>query len=337
MGLDLNLLVVLRTVLAERSATAAARRLHVTQSAVSNALARLRAVLGDPLVVRNGRGLAPTPRALELAPELDHALGTLDRLIAGRRGFDPTISTRTFTVSLTDSYELSDLPRLVASFAQAMPRAQLRVITPERMIALGGLAHGQVDAAIVPMVLEAPGMRKRELFTEAAVAVVRRDHPDVGDRLTRAQFESLPHVEVRVVGEDGVGARLAKAHYARLGVTRNVAVVVPHFHAVAIAVAHSDAIGTLPDRFAAAIATMLPLRPVALPFAGMDWHMAMGWHEASDADPGSRYFRELVYAAFTHDVGSAGVRARRAPRGASASASHGATTAQRRSRSQSRS
>lgn len=312
-GIDVNLLVVLRAVLAERSATAAAKRLHVTQSAVSNALARLRGVLGDPLVVRHGRGLSPTPLALELRADLEAGLGQLDRLLARQRRFDPATSTRTFTVSLTDSYELSDLPRLVANFAHALPRAQLQVITPERLIATNGLATGVVDAAVLPTPLELPGLHKRPLWSERSVLVVRRDHPEVGDRVTREQFERLRHVEVRVVGENGVGAKLAKSHLHKLGVTRNAAILVPHFNAVAIAVAHSDAIGFLPQRFAQAVMRMLPLREVRMPFPGVDFAMSLGWHDSTDADAGSQFFRELIYAAFVPERADAGTpRPRRA-------------------------
>lgn len=314
-GIDVNLLVVLRAVLAERSATRAAKRLHVTQSAVSNALARLRAVLGDPLVVRHGRGLSPTPLALELRADLEAGLGQLDRLLARQRRFEPATSTRTFTVSLTDSYELSDLPRLVTSFEQALPRAQLQVITPERLIASNGLATGVVDAAILPTPLEMPGLHKRPLWSERSVLVVRRDHPEIGERVTREQFERLRHVEVRVVGEHGVGAKLAKSHLHKLGITRHAAILVPHFNAVAIAVAHSDAMGFLPQRFAEAVMRMMPLRAVGVPFPAVDFAMSLGWHDSTDADAGSRFFRELVFEAFR--PGPAKPRAPRARRAGS--------------------
>src|SRR4029079_1458657 len=103
-SIDLNLFLVLHAVLEERSATRAARRLHVTQSAVSNALARLRQLLGDPLVVRNGRGLAPTLRAGELQPLLQEVAARLERAM-DRRGFVPEESTRTFTIALADNHQ----------------------------------------------------------------------------------------------------------------------------------------------------------------------------------------------------------------------------------------
>jgi DNA-binding transcriptional LysR family regulator len=110
-AIDLNLFLVLHAVLEERSATRAAARLHVTQSAVSNALARLRQLLGDPLVVRSGRGLVPTPRAEQLAPLLREATDRLAQAV-DRRGFVAAESTRTFTIALADSHQACDVPRI---------------------------------------------------------------------------------------------------------------------------------------------------------------------------------------------------------------------------------
>src|SRR4029077_6587939 len=126
-AVDLNLFLVLHAVLEERSATRAAARLHVTQSAVSNALARLRHLLGDPLVVRRGRGLVPTPRADELAPLLREVASRL-ALALDRRAFGPEESTRTFTISLADNYQACEVPRIARAFAARLPRAVLRVV-----------------------------------------------------------------------------------------------------------------------------------------------------------------------------------------------------------------
>src|SRR5262249_12765943 len=123
-AVDLNLLLVLHAVLEERSATRAAARLNVTQSAVSNALARLRVLLGDALVVRSGRGLVPTPRAAELGPLLRDVVERLS-LVLDQRGFVPEESTRTFTIALADSYQLCDAPRIARAFAKRLPHAAL--------------------------------------------------------------------------------------------------------------------------------------------------------------------------------------------------------------------
>ena len=121
-ALDLNLLLVLDTVLAERSVARAARRLHVTPSAISNALARLRTALGDPLVARSGRGIVPTPRALALAPALARALRELDLAVHGAT-FDPATTIRTFTVAIADAGQVVRMPRLAKLLAKLGARA----------------------------------------------------------------------------------------------------------------------------------------------------------------------------------------------------------------------
>src|SRR5215471_12294499 len=120
-AVDLNLFVVLHAVLEEQSATRAAKRLNVTQSAVSNALARLRTVLGDPLFVRRGRGLVPTPRAEELAPILAQAMGHLERAVDQGQAFVPEASTRTFTLAAADNHQTSEGARIAEAFAKKVP------------------------------------------------------------------------------------------------------------------------------------------------------------------------------------------------------------------------
>src|SRR5690349_12884865 len=132
---NLNLLVVLHAVLAEGSVTRAGRKLGLSQTAVSNALARLRGELGDPLVVRKGRGIVATPRALAMRPELEAALGRLDALLAPPRRYDPAASTRTFTLALTDDQAIADLPSVHEAVSAALPKASIRAVSIETLVA----------------------------------------------------------------------------------------------------------------------------------------------------------------------------------------------------------
>ncbi|HEU4532677.1 MAG TPA: LysR substrate-binding domain-containing protein, partial [Polyangiaceae bacterium] len=264
---NLNLLVVLHAVLTEGGVTAAGKKLGLSQTAVSNALARLREQFGDPLVVRRGRGVVPTPRAAAMLGELGGALQTLDRLLAPAEGFDPRRCERTFSLALTDDQEVADLPRVFRRFARAMPLAALRVETVESLVAGDGLAAGTVDAALGPSMLRSPGLRQAPLRVERGVLVVRRDHPAVGPggRLSRADLARLPWVDVRVAGDDGVGRRLAHQALATSGLAPPMRCSVPHFFAAAAVVASSDAVAGLPARFAERLAAWLPLRVVEGP------------------------------------------------------------------------
>src|SRR5689334_2552216 len=228
-AVDINLLFVLHAVLEERSATRAAARLHVTQSAVSNALARLRQILGDPLVVRSGRGLVPTPRAEQLAPLLREAADRI-ALALDRRGFVPEETTRTFSIALADTHQACEVPRIARRFAERLPKATLRVVSADYLAATDGLTTGDVDVAFTPEEAVQPGMRSTPMFVERGTLLVRRDHPQVRRRMTREQFNALPHVDVHVVlGRPGTGHRVAQRGWEKARVKRHVVLTVPYF------------------------------------------------------------------------------------------------------------
>jgi DNA-binding transcriptional LysR family regulator len=293
-SIDLNLFLVLHAVLEERSATRAAARLHVTQSAVSNALSRLRELLGDPLVVRHGRGLVATPRAEELAPLLREATERL-ALALDRRGFIAAETTRTFTIALADSHQACEVPPIARQFAARMPQARLRVVSADYLAATDGLASGDVDVAFSPEQAVQPGMRSAALFEEHAAIVVRRDHPRVRSRMTRDLFNSLPHIDVHVVlGRPGAGHRVAQRGWERARVRRRVVLTVPSFMTAAMAAAETDCVAALPDRIAELCVRLLPLKRVQPMFPLPRMNTVMAWHERTDADPGATLFREIV-------------------------------------------
>ena len=293
-SLDLNLLVALDAVLAERSVARAARRLHVTPSAVSNSLARLRAVIGDPLVARSGRGIVPTPRALELAPALARALGALDEAVRGS-AFDPASTTRELTLAIADAGQLVRLPRLAAVLDRAMPRARLRVVGIDTLLSSGGLGSPDVDVAIAALPEAPPGVHTRPLYREQTVLAARRSHPRAGARVARAHLGSLRHVEVQVA--PGRGYRDLAASYARAGIAREVALVVPSFTAAAAIVGATDLVATLPASLVEVLGKPLGIRAVASPVRGPVVQILLAWHERTEHDPALRAFRELVMRA----------------------------------------
>ncbi|HEX9295140.1 MAG TPA: LysR family transcriptional regulator [Polyangiaceae bacterium] len=292
--LDLNLLVVLDTVLAERSVVRAARRLHVTPSAVSNALARLRAALDDPLVARSGRGIVPTPRAAELAPTLARALRELDQAVTGG-GFDPASTTREFTLAIADSGQLVRVPRLALLLGKEMPRARLRVVGIDTLLSSGGLGGSEVDVAIAALPEKAPGIHMIPLYREHTVLVARRDHPRVGARISKAELASLRHVDVEVA--PGKGYRDLPASYARLGIERDVALVVPSFTAAAAIVAATDFVATVPASLVKVLGERFGIRAFVAPVGRLTVKIKLAWHERTDHDPAMRKFREVILRA----------------------------------------
>jgi DNA-binding transcriptional LysR family regulator len=291
--LDLNLLLMLDTVLAERSVVRAARRLHVTPSAVSNALARLRAALDDPLFTRSGRGIVPTPRALALAPALARSLRDLEHAIHGD-SFDLATTDREFTLAIADAGQVVKLPRVVAGLGSAMPRARLRVLSIDTLVALGGLAGTEIDA-LIGVGEKGPGIRMLPIAEEQIVLVARAGHRRVGSRVTRVQLAGLRHVEVQVA--PGRGSRPLAASYASMGVTRDIAVIVPTFTAAAAVVAATDLVASLPASLVAVLGPRLGLRRVATPLPPVKTGINLVWHERTQQDPALRAFREVIVRA----------------------------------------
>lgn len=291
---DANLFVVLAAVLAEKSVTRAARRLHVTPSAVSNALARLREGLGDPLLVRSGRGLVPTPFAQTLAPRVASIVQEMSAIVERDRRFDPASETGELTIACTDDQEVSEIPHILRLFARRLPRATLRVVTVERLAFGNGLQDGSVDLAISPSSLVGPGLHHQPLYEAEGILLVRARNPVVGRRMTRALFQEMGHIDVRVVGEQSIGHRTGKERLATLGLTRRVVMIVPHFWAAALAVSQTDYVTAVPRRFATAVAKLLPVRPLDFPFPAPKLALSLIWHDRTHLHPASSFFRQIV-------------------------------------------
>jgi DNA-binding transcriptional LysR family regulator len=292
--IDLNLLVVLETVLAERSVVRAARRLHVTPSAISNSLARLRSALNDPLVIRSGRGVVPTSRAAAIAPLLERALRDLDRAVHGD-AFDPSSTTGQFTLAIADAGQLVQGPRIVAELERAMPRARLRIVGIDTLLSSGGLSGTEVDLAVAALEEKTPGVHMIPLYKEHTVLVARRAHPLAKAPISKRELAALRHVDVQVA--PGRGYRELAAAYARLGIERDVALVVPSFSAAAALVAATDLVATLPESFVARYGNGFGVRALGNAGPRLTVAVKLAWHERTEHDPSMRAFREVVKGA----------------------------------------
>jgi DNA-binding transcriptional LysR family regulator len=294
-ALDLNLLLVLDAVLAERSVARAAQRLHVTPPAISNSLARLRDALGDPIVTRSGRGIVPTPRALELGPAIARALAEIARALHDEV-FDPSTAQVVLTLALADAGQLARLPRLAASVASRLPLARLRVVNVDAMLALGGLGGTEVDAAI-GVSHAAPGIHRRQLYAEHYAVIARSDHPRLGERAGRRALAFERHAEVHVAF--GKPSQVVERAYQKLRIARKVAVIVPTFTAAAAVVAATDLIAGVPESVVSALSPALGIRALATPLRVPPVAMYLSWHQRTHTDPALCLFRELIVQAMS--------------------------------------
>jgi DNA-binding transcriptional LysR family regulator len=292
-AIDLNLLHVLHAVLEDGSATAAAKRLHVTQSAVSNALARLRRVFADPLVVRNARGLTPTPRGLALKPELSAILGSVGKLLNVEARFDPARTTREFTLACAD-YCMAILGPMLAELMQKRaPLASLRVVTLEQLMGTEGLASNiDVHLGMPPRV--PAGCHSVTLFQDSFVCMLRKARKGAAKRLSLQDYVQASHVRVSVLGStrDPIDVALAKR-----GLARKISLVVAQFSVVPLMVERADHVATLSRRLAQAQAPGFDVVLREPPLRLGTRPTRMVWHERTEADPGALFFRRLVQEA----------------------------------------
>ena len=291
-AVDLNLLVALDALLSERSVTRAARRIGLSQPATSHALGRLRDLLGDPLLVRVGGGMALTPRGEALAEPTRAALDAASRVLAPRGAFDPAAETRPLRLAGADFTQVDILPRLCARLAEEAPGIDVQVHpAPEDL--LGLVQRGEVDVALGPVRFSGlqPGLEEEPLFEERFVCVVRDGHPLTRGRLTLERFAAARHAMIAPRGKAGgvVDDLLAKH-----GKTRRVAARVAHFLVAPHVVAATDLVLTLPERVARLYEEQLPLRTLKLPFEVPGFTVSMIWHERSKSDPALRWARGLL-------------------------------------------
>jgi DNA-binding transcriptional LysR family regulator len=289
-NVDLNLLVALDALLAERSVSRAALRLHLSQPAASALLARLRELFGDPLLLRSVRGMLPTPRALELLGPVRQVLDEIDAIVQPRAAFDAASAEHTFTLSASDYVEYALVPKLVDYLEHKAPGVCLEVRPLDLSLVTKQMESGEVDLCVTSLQNAPAGLHVRPLYSERIVSVVRCDHPGVGTRLTLDKFCSVEHIRVSVPGS-GFSTRI-DALLAVLGRKRHVRLAVPHFLLVPEIVARSDMISALPERLARGYAKKL--RIFEPPVDIESFTVGQIWHERNQRDPAQQWLRDVL-------------------------------------------
>ncbi|MEE1752739.1 LysR family transcriptional regulator [Streptomyces sp. SP18CS02] len=291
--MDLNLLRALDALLQENSVTRAAERLGTSPAAVSRTLARLRRAVGDPLLVRAGQGMVPTPRAVELREEVGALLRGCDSLLRPGPGLDTERLRRTFTVQAADLLLVGLAGILTERIHAEAPQVDV-VFLPEAVEGGPGLRQGWVDVELGVLGHLDPEIRTRQLTRMPLVGIARSGHPLFDGRIDARRFAAADHI-----GISRLGKRLGPidSALAELGLQRRTAVVVPSHTSAMMLARDTDLValslaGWLPDTV-----TAMGLRtfPIPLDLAPLD--LGMAWHPRNSADPGHRWFREHLAAA----------------------------------------
>lgn len=291
--LDLNLLVALDALLREKNVSKAAVRLGLSQPAASHALARLREVLGDPLLVRVGRSMEHTPRAEALVPEVEAALRAVESVFQPPGELMPAELQRTFRVVLAGYSEMVLLFRLVPALAEVAPGASIFVSSLGEHALSQGLRTGELDLAIgVSPGAGASDVHVAELFRDAVVGIARSGHPAISAlKLTPSAYAGYLHVDTapKSAADSALDQALSKR-----GLARRALLTVPTFHAAPSVVAHTEAVALLPERLARAYARTLPIATFRPPLPLPSTRVLMAWHARAHTDPAHRFFRELI-------------------------------------------
>jgi DNA-binding transcriptional LysR family regulator len=289
-SIDWNLLVALDVLLAEGSVTAAADRLNLSVPATSRTLGRIRQAFDDPILVRAGRGLTATPRALAIQGRLHELIEEAHALMGTGATLDLATLDETFTIRANDAIIAILAADLVSRVQRSAPRVRLN-FAPEGQEDIGPLRDGRIDLDLGSIPDMGPEIRIHPLYDETLVGVVAAGHPLASGRVTLRRLAGAAHVAVSRRGRANGALDRALAEH---GMSRRVVAVVPTFTSAAHMVLASDLVGLLPARYAGAIATaggahIFPI-PAPLPVLVI----SQAWHVRNDADPAHTWLRSQV-------------------------------------------
>jgi DNA-binding transcriptional LysR family regulator len=288
--IDLNLLVSLDVLLAERNVTHAARRLALSQPALSAQLKQLRELFRDPLLLPAARGMTPTARALELQAPLRATLASLGGLVAERQPFDPATATDTFRIATTDSMQAVVCAPLIARLRTEAPAVRIALLPIAAARIAEQLASGELDLVLATPQAMPLSVKTRALFDESFLCVLRPGHPAASRPLDLDTFCSLDHVLVSTSG--GGFSGVVDEVLEGLGRSRRVVASLNSFLLVTELAAQSDLVATVPARLARRWSDRLAV--LAPPCEVGAFSMQMGWHPRAHSDPAQRWLREQV-------------------------------------------
>jgi DNA-binding transcriptional LysR family regulator len=295
---DLNLLILFQHLLEDRNLSAVARRLDLSQPAVSNALRRLRLAFGDELFVRTAQGMLPTPRAQRLSGPVSEALAMLSQALQDQDAFDAATSTRRFRVAMTDVGEIHFMPRLMEVCVQVAPQVRIDSVRVQGPDLPREMEAGRVDLAIGAFDEMGAGTLQRMLFRQGYATLFRQAHPSAHQGMGLKAFRAERHLIVSRAAPYGQ----VNQSMERAGVPLAEHFSVPHFSAVPYIVSATDLLATVPEKLAASAAQPFGLRYMTPPVKVPALQTNMYWQRRYHRDGGNQWLRALIVNAFA--VGS---------------------------------
>lgn len=291
----LDFLLIIEAVLAHKTITRAAEHLGTSQSALSHALVRLRQRFNDPLFVRTGNVMQPTPLVASFTQPLETSLALIRNEILGAARFDPATSQRVFRICVSEIGAVLLVPRLLRLLQQRAPHAALRPMPVPIAEIPAALESGAIDLALGPYDSLRTTLFQQQLLTRSYQAIVRAGHPTIGNRMTLRQLHATPQVRC------STGTKINEwfdDHFAKEGLTPPpIALETPYIMAVGNIVGASDWIALVSQDLVQTMQAMAPLRVVELPFSLPKFTVRQYWHRRFKNDDANRFLRTLVYDA----------------------------------------
>jgi len=289
-GFDLNLLVALDALLSERSVTNAGRRVHLSQSAMSGVLARLRHAFNDELLVPGRGGMTLTPRAEALVEPVAGILSQVQQTLATHVRFDPSSSRRSFTIAASDYAVTVLLADFLREISYQAPQVRVTIAALRDPGEL--LEDRAIDLVIMPKAFAPPSACSAPLFEDVFTGIVATDHPTVGRALSMEDYRSLGHVAVSFADDRRTSAD--ERPVAEAGLERRIEVVAPSFDALPALVAGTRRMATIQLRLANLLTRVYAVRVVSLPVEMPKIEEVTIWHARLERDEGHRWFRSLL-------------------------------------------
>jgi DNA-binding transcriptional LysR family regulator len=289
---DLNLFVVLEAIYREGNLTRAGRQLKLTQPAMSHALKRLRELLKDPLFIREGANMVPTPFSRNMINDVRQALQILEVNLYENRNFDPAHTRRNFMVGFWELMEAMILPALAGTLTRAAPEISITTLRVKRREIEAELSSGALDLALDVPINMSDTIRHRPLFSDGVVVVARQRHPAIGRELDLDTYLAQDHI---LVSSRRYGPSLVDTELNRKGKSRRIVLRCQNYFAACRAASETDMLLTMPEHYAEMLNRNFENRLHPFPLKtlqSLDIHMY--WHESVDNDPPNRWLREEI-------------------------------------------
>lgn len=294
---DLNLLPVALAIYEERSVSGAARKLGMSQPAVSVALNKLRIALADPLFVRTARGMEPTPRAATLIKPTRDILQRLQNDVLASEQFNPASTDRRFTLALSDIGEMTFLPRLLERLRRDAPGASICSVSMDPAGLQLALEQGEVDLAVgyYPD-LKNRNLFQQRLFSHSFVCLLSATHPYRQRRMSMEQFLKMGHA---VIKAEGRSQELFEQFLVRQRIQRRVVLLTPHFMSIPFLIAGSDLLATVPRAVGESFAQFAAIKLVEPPLEIPHFDLKQHWHRKYAKDGANAWLRAVIFELFS--------------------------------------